>query len=247
VLDRPNPIGSRVEGPVLQPGFESFVGLHPLPARHGMTVGEIATYFQSAFYADCELEVFELAGWEREMFLDETDLPWAMPSPNMPTVDTAVVYPGQCLLEGTNLSEGRGTTRPFEIFGAPWIDEWRLTERLNRLSLPGAYFRPYQFQPTFQKFTGEICHGAFSHVTDRPTFQPVSTTIAILLEVWSQWPDQAEWRQPPYEYEDKKLPFDILAGNDWLRPAIEEGTPLKTVQQRMQGEVDQFQGARLYI
>ena len=247
VLDRPNPIGSQVEGPGLQPGFKSFVGLHPLPARHGMTVGEIATYFQSAFYADCELEVVELSGWDRAQYLDETDLPWVMTSPNMPTVDTAIVYPGQCLLEGTNLSEGRGTTRPFEVFGAPWIDEWELTERLNCLSLRGAHFRPYQFQPTFQKYAGQICHGAFIHVTDRRAFHPVAATIAILLEVWKLWPGHAEWRQPPYEYETELLPFDILAGNDWLRPAIETDRPFNDIQHRMASEADQFEVVRLYI
>jgi uncharacterized protein YbbC (DUF1343 family) len=238
VLDRPNPIGgARVEGPVLQAGFESFVGLHPLPARHGMTVGEVARYFQSHFYPKCGLSVVEMQGWDRTMYQDETDLPWAMPSPNMPTVDTAVVYPGQCLLEGTNLSEGRGTTRPFEVLGAPWIDAYRLTERLDRFALPGVVFRPYQFQPTFQKFSGEVCQGAFVHVVDRRAFRPVLTTVVVLLAVRELWPDCFAWRQPPYEYEEVKLPIDILAGNAWLRESIDALRPLIEIEERMGEEV----------
>lgn len=240
VLDRPNPIGDQREGPVLQPGFESFVGLHPLPARHGMTVGEVARYFQSHFYPRCDLSVVEMQGWDRTMYQDETDLPWAMPSPNMPTVDTAVVYPGQCLLEGTNLSEGRGTTRPFEVFGAPWVDGYRLTERLDRFGLPGVVFRPYQFQPTFQKYAGEVCQGAFIHVLDRRAFRPVLTTIAILLAVRELWLDRFTWRQPPYEYEVVKLPIDILAGNAWLRESIDALRPLDEIKVEMDSELDGF-------
>ncbi len=237
VLDRPNPIGGvQVEGPVLQPGFESFVGLHPLPTRHGMTVGEIASHLRGRYYPGCELEVVDLIDWDRRACQDETDVPWAMPSPNMPTVDTAVVYPGQCLLEGTNLSEGRGTTRPFETFGAPWIDGWRLTERLNALSLPGVWFRAVQFQPTFQKHAGQVCQGAFVHVIDRRSFSPVLTTAAVLQEVWRQCP-QAAWNPPPYEYETERLPIDILAGNEWLRVAIEDEVPLDSIRERMESEV----------
>jgi uncharacterized protein YbbC (DUF1343 family) len=241
VLDRPNPIGgTQVEGPVLQPGFESFVGMHPLPARHGMTVGEIARYLQASFYPKCELEVVPIQGWSRDAYQDETDLPWAMPSPNMPTVDTAVVYPGQCLLEGTNLSEGRGTTRPFEVFGAPWIDAWALTERLGRFKLPGVRFRPYQFQPTFQKFSGEVCQGAFIHVLDRREFKPVLTTVAVLQAVHELYQSQSRWKEPPYEYETVKRPIDVLAGNDWLRPAVEGLAPLAEIEERMRVEADAF-------
>jgi uncharacterized protein YbbC (DUF1343 family) len=241
VLDRPNPIGgAQVEGPVLQPGFESFVGLHPLPARHGLTVGEVARHFQSRFYPSCELDVVEVQGWDGTQYQDETDVPWAMPSPNMPTVDTAVVYPGQCLLEGTNLSEGRGTTRPFEVFGAPWVDAYALTERLDRVGLPGVVFRPYQFQPTFQKFAGEVCHGAFIHVVDRRAFRPVLTTVAILLAVRELWPDRFAWRQPPYEYEEVKLPIDILAGNAWLRESIDGLRPLIEIEERMEAEAQRI-------
>ncbi len=241
VLDRPNPIGgTQIEGPVLQSGFESFVGLHPLPARHGMTVGEIARHFQATHYPNCNLDVVPMLGWDRKSYQDETGLPWAMPSPNMPTVDTAVVYPGQCLLEGTNLSEGRGTTRPFEVFGAPWIDAHALTERLDRFKLPGARFRPYQFQPTFQKHAGEVCQGAFIHVLDRQSFKPVLTTVAILQAVHELYPSQSRWNDPPYEYETVKRPIDILAGNDWLRPAIEGLQPLGEIEERMGAEADRF-------
>jgi uncharacterized protein YbbC (DUF1343 family) len=245
VLDRPNPIGgTQVEGPVLQPGFESFVGLHPLPTRHGMTVGEIARYLQASFYPACDLSVVPVQGWDRGAYQDEGRLPWAVPSPNMPTVDTAVVYPGQCLLEGTNLSEGRGTTSPFEVFGAPWIDAWALTERLDRFKLPGVRFRPYQFQPTFQKFAGEVCEGAFIHVMDRHVFKPVLTTVAILQAVHELYPSQSRWKAPPYEYETVRMPIDILAGNDWLRPAIEGLAPLGEIEERMRGEVDRFSSTR---
>ena len=245
VLDRPNPIGGvQVEGPVMEPEFDSFVGLHPLPARHGMTVGEVARCLQSRFYAKCELSVVKMEGWRREQYQDETDLPWTAPSPNMPTVDTAAVYPGQCLLEGTNLSEGRGTTRPFETFGAPWIDAWRLTERLNALGLPGAQFRPVQFQPTFQKHAGQLCGGAFLHVTDRRAFRPVLTSVAILQEAFRLWPGEFRWNDPPYEYETVKLPVDVLAGNGWLRPAIEDGLPLSGIVERTRAEAAGFEPAR---
>jgi uncharacterized protein YbbC (DUF1343 family) len=241
VLDRPNPIGGDlVEGPVMQPGFESFVGLHPLPARHGMTMGEMATYLQREFYPRCALDVVRVQGWDRETCLDEAGFPWSPPSPNMPTVDTALVYPGQCLLEGTNLSEGRGTTRPFEVFGAPWIDAWRLTERLDRFKLPGVRFRPHQFQPTFQKHAGEVCQGAFLRVTDRRAYRPVLTTVAVLLAVRELWPGSFAWRQPPYEYEYRKLPFDVLAGNSWLREAVEAQAPLAQVEARMESEAAGF-------
>ncbi len=231
VLDRPNPIGGmQAEGPILDPSFASFVGLHPLPIRHGLTIGEIAMHSKKNHYPNCELEVVKLEGWNRNQYFDETGLPWVMPSPNMPTLDTAIVYPGQCLLEGTNLSEGRGTTRPFETFGAPFIDAWKLCDALNDQKLGGAYFRPIQFQPTFQKFAGEVCQGAFIHVTDRETFRPVITTVAILQTIKNLWPNQFAWRQPPYEYEDTLLPIDIIAGTDRLRHFIENSSPLTEIE-----------------
>jgi uncharacterized protein YbbC (DUF1343 family) len=245
VLDRPNPIaGVVVEGPVLEPGFESFVGLHPLPIRHGMTIGEAAVSFRSRFSPGCDLSVVELSSWESGAFFEATGREWVLPSPNMPSVGTAVVYPGQCLLEGTNLSEGRGTTRPFEVFGAPWVDAWRLTERLDRFKLPGVRFRPYVFQPTFQKHAGQVCGGAFLHVLDRGLYRPVLTTVAVLQALVGLWPERFSWSQPPYEYEKVRLPIDILAGNAWLRTAVEEGRPLSQVEERMEAECAAFEPHR---
>ena len=241
VLDRPNPIGgAQVEGTLLDPAFASFVGLYPLPTRHGMTVGEIGLSLRERFFPECQLDVIQIADWDRGAYLDETGLPWAMPSPNMPTVDTAVVYPGMCLLEGTQLSEGRGTTRPFELFGAPYIDGWALTERLNGIGLQGVVFRPGQFQPTFQKFRDEVCQGAFLHVTDRRSFKPVLTAVAVLQEVVRQRPADFKWLVPPYEYEHEKRPIDILAGNDWLAPAIESLEPLDRIEGRFADECAPF-------
>jgi uncharacterized protein YbbC (DUF1343 family) len=245
VLDRPNPIGGlQVEGTVLDPNFASFVGLHPLPTRHGLTAGEIAAYVKDSFYPAAQLEVVEITEWARGEYLDETTAPWAMPSPNMPTVDTAVVYPGGCLLEGTNVSEGRGTTHPFEIFGASWIDGWKLADSLNDLKLPGAFFRPIQYQPTFHKYAGEICEGCFVHVLDRRAFQPVLTYVAILQEIRRQGGVRLKWNDPPYEYEAVKLPIDILAGNEWLREDIDALKPLSEIHQRFLEECAAFEPTR---
>jgi uncharacterized protein YbbC (DUF1343 family) len=227
VLDRPNPLGgSFIEGPVLDPRYSSFVGNRPLPIRHGMTVGEIAWYLKSAYYPSLDLHVVAMEGWKRKMWLDETGLPWVMPSPNMPTLDTAVVYPGMCLLEGTMLSEGRGTTRPFEIFGAPFIEPDSLVKRLREFRLPGVIFRPLSFEPTFQKHNCRLCGGAHIHVTDRGCFKPFKTGVAVLKAVHDLYPRDFQWKKPPYEYENEKMPIDILAGTDRLRGGIEKGEDL---------------------
>lgn len=245
VLDRPNPIGgARAEGFVLNPEFSSFVGLHPMPQRHGMTLGEIAQMFFQTGFARPELEVLRVVGWDRADFLDRTGIPWVMPSPNMPCLETALVYPGACLIEGTLLSEGRGTTRPFEIVGAPYIDGWRLAETLNRIGLPGVVFRPYQFLPTFQKHHDKVCQGVFTHVTDRQAFRPVLTTAALLLEVAQAYPDDFGWLPPPYEYEVERMPIDILAGHSFLREAVEGRGNLKAVQERMDEECAAFEPLR---
>jgi uncharacterized protein YbbC (DUF1343 family) len=242
VLDRPNPIGGlQVEGPVLAPGFESFVGLYPLPTRHGMTLGEIALYLASSFFSGLSVDVQPVEAWSRSDYAEEAEAAWVMPSPNMPTIDTAVVYPGACLLEGTNLSEGRGTTRPFETFGAPFIDGWKLAKSLNEIRLPGVVFRPIQFEPTFQKHLGRLCEGCFVHVTDRRAFEPVLGYVAVLEEVRRQAADDFRWNDPPYEYETVKLPIDILAGNDWLRPAIDAGTHLNEIRERFLHESHEFE------
>ena len=230
VCDRPNPIGGvRVEGPMLEPGFESFVGQYPIPMRHGMTVGELAQLFNEHFRLGAALEVVQMEGWRREQYWDETGAPWVMPSPNIPTLDSAIVYPGTVLFEGTMLSEGRGTTRPFELVGAPWIDADAFAERMNRLGLAGVHFRPATFEPTFQKHAKTPCGGCQIHVTDRQAFAPVAVGAALLREFHGTAPKQFAWRQPPYEYEHDKLPIEILAGSSALREQVDSQAPLSEI------------------
>ncbi len=213
VLDRPNPIdGVTVEGPVLDPNYKSFVGLHPIPVRHGKTIGELARQFHDEAFPNCRLSILPMRNWARAMWFDQTGLPWVMPSPNMPTLETATVYPGLCLLEGTNISEGRGTTRPFEIFGAPFIDAETLCRELNGLRLPGVFFREIFFQPTFHKFAGQLCGGAQIHVIDRNQFRPFLTGVEIIKRIRKLYPERFQWKQPPYEYEWKRLPIEVLIG-----------------------------------
>ncbi len=224
VLDRPNPIGGRVtEGTVLEPEFSSFVGLAPIPMRHGLTIGEMARFVAAWGGVAVDLTVVWMEGWRRDLEFDRTGLPWVLPSPNMPTLDTARVYPGGCLLEGTTLSEGRGTTRPFEIFGAPYIDPLVLAERLASWSLPGCRVRPLHFEPTFHKYAGEVCGGVQVHVTDPARFESVVTYTAAITAIAQAWPAEFAWRQPPYEYETEKLPMDILAGGTRWREQVESG------------------------
>jgi uncharacterized protein YbbC (DUF1343 family) len=245
VCDRPNPIGGAgVEGPLLHAGFESFVGQFPIPLRHGMTIGELARLFNEAFGLGATLEVVAMEGWNRRLFWDQTNLPWVIPSPNMPTLDTAIVYPGQVLFEGTQLSEGRGTTRPFELAGAPWIDAGRLTRALNAYALPGVYFRPVYFEPTFHKFARVACGGCQVHVTDRETFRPVLATAAMLREFHAANPDRFAWRDPPYEYEHDKMPIDILAGSSALRQQVERGEDPRAIAASWDGEVAAFMQVR---
>src|SRR5438105_649605 len=213
VLDRPNPInGVSVEGPPIEKGYESLVGLHPIPIRHGKTIGELATQFRDETFPKCRLSILPMKNWERAMWFDQTGLPWVMPSPNMPTLDTAIVYPGMCLMEGTNISEGRGTTRPFEVFGAPFIDAEKLCRELNDLKLRGVFFRENYFQPAFQKFAGELCGGAQIHVLDREAYRSFQTGVEIIRCVRRLYPEKFAWKQPPYEYEHEKLPIQILLG-----------------------------------
>jgi uncharacterized protein YbbC (DUF1343 family) len=213
VCDRPNPInGVMTEGPVLDPVFRSFVGMHPLPVRHARTIGELAELFRAGAFRRCALDILPMENWQREMWWDDTGLPWVMPSPNMPTLDTATVYPGMCLLEATNISEGRGTTRPFELFGAPWIRGDHFAGALNELELPGVFFRETYFEPTFQKYVGELCQGAQLHVIRRDVFQPYRTGVAIIDHARKQYPEHFRWKKPPYEYEHHHLPIEILTG-----------------------------------
>ena len=230
VCDRPNPIGgTQVAGPTLETGFESFVGQFRMPMRHGMTVAELARLFNEHHGIGADLETVPMAGWSREMYWDATDIPWVMPSPNMPTLDTAIVYPGTVLFEGTKLSEGRGTTRPFELIGAPWLDGEALAERMNRVGLKGVYFRPVGFEPTFQKHARVPCGGCQIHVTARRDFAPVKAGVSLLRECFGSAPDRFEWRDPPYEYEHDKMPIDILAGSPELREQIEQQIPLDDI------------------
>jgi uncharacterized protein YbbC (DUF1343 family) len=224
VLDRPNPIGGvAVEGPRLAPGFESFCGLHDLAVRHGLTVGELAELFRVERKLDLELEVVPCEGWRRGRLFRDTGLPWVFPSPNMPTPETALVYPGMCLLEGTNISEARGTTRPFELFGAPWLDGQRLADDLAHEELPGVLFRPASFVPTWDKHTGVRCHGVELFVADATAFRPFRTGLACVVHARAQDPERFAWRTEPYEFVDGIPAFDLLCGSAREREAIEAG------------------------
>jgi len=241
VCDRPNPIGGvGVEGPVLVRGFESFVGQYPIPMRHGLTIGELANFFNTEFGIGADLEVIPMDGWRRDQYHDATGLPWVMPSPNMPTLDTAIVYPGTVLFEGTNVSEGRGTTRPFELVGAPWVTAERFADAMNRLELPGAFFRPAVFEPTFQKHARETCGGCQIHVLDRQAFRPVETGVALIAAFLASGPDAFRWREPPYEYEHVKPPIDILAGSSELREQIERAVPAREIARSWEPAVEAF-------
>jgi uncharacterized protein YbbC (DUF1343 family) len=245
VCDRPNPIGGvAVEGPMLERGFESFVGLYPIPMRHGLTIGELARLFNDAFGLGADLTVEPMSGWSRQAYWDDTDVPWVLPSPNMPTLDAAIVYPGQVLFEGTMLSEGRGTTRPFELCGAPWLDATALASRLNAYRLPGTVFRPVTFEPTFHKHAKTPCHGVQIHVTDRRTFESVLASTAVLHEMRQMDPAQFAWRPPPYEYEHRLLPIDILAGNATYREDIERGTDPRKMAESWRPAVEAFEKLR---
>jgi uncharacterized protein YbbC (DUF1343 family) len=231
VLDRPNPLGGvEIEGGDVEADAESFVSLGSIPVRHGLTIGELARMVVAglpwggprfAQPLDCDLEVVPMAGWRRRDAFEATGLPWILPSPNMPTVDTAFVYPGLCLIEGTNVSEGRGTTRPFEIIGAPFIDGHTLANRLAGYDLPGVRFRPLSFRPTFQKHAGKSCGGIQLHVTDRTTFRPYRTGVALLRELWSVGGDAFAWRTEPYEFVSHRPAIDLLTGGAEVRLSIE--------------------------
>jgi uncharacterized protein YbbC (DUF1343 family) len=224
VCDRPNPInGVDIEGAALDPAYASFVGQFPIPMRHGLTIGEAARLFNDHFGLNAAVDVVLMEGWQRGMWFDDTGLPWVLPSPNIPTLDTAIVYPGAVLFEGTLLSEGRGTTRPFELIGAPWIDGERFADAMHGRGLAGAVFRPVFFEPTFHKHAKTPCGGCQIHVTDRGAFRPVRAAVEMLAEFQREAPSQPLWRDPPYEYETVKPPIDILSGSDRLRLGIDDG------------------------
>ncbi|HJX14988.1 MAG TPA: DUF1343 domain-containing protein, partial [Candidatus Deferrimicrobiaceae bacterium] len=224
VLDRPNPIGGTVvEGPALRPGFESFCGVHDVAVRHGLTVGELSGLYREERGLELALTVIPCRGWRRGMVQRDTGLPWVFPSPNMPTPETAFVYPGMCLLEGTNVSEGRGTTRPFELFGAPWFDGSRLAEALSAERLPGVRFRPASFVPTWDKHAGVRCHGVEVVVVDREAFRPFRTGVACVAAARAQDPGRFRWRTEPYEFVEHVPAFDLLCGSARERETIEAG------------------------
>lgn len=245
VLDRPNPIGgAAVEGGGLDEGLENFCGLYPVPQRHGMTLGELARLYNETFGIGCELDVASCEGWSRSAYYDQCGLPWVMPSPNMPTPDTALVYPGMCLLEGANLSEGRGTTRPFELFGAPFIDGPRLAEELRRHDLPGVVFRPCVIEPAFHKFRGQRCGALQLHVSDRDAFEPYRTGLAVLVAVRKLWPESFAWRTEPYEFRADVPAIDLLTGRAAVRQAIDGGAALEDVVRAASGGTELYDAGR---
>jgi uncharacterized protein YbbC (DUF1343 family) len=241
VCDRPNPIGGAgVEGPMLDARFASFVGQFPIPMRHGMTIGELASLVNDHFGLGAKLEVVRMAGWSRAMYADDTGLPWVLPSPNLPTVDSTVVYPGTVLIEGTNVSEGRGTTRPFELVGAPWVEPEAFAAALNARGLPGVRCRPVVFEPTFQKHARVACGGCQVHVLDRRVFRPVETGIVLIEAFRRAGPESFAWRPPPYEYEPAKMPVDILYGSSGLRDGLAAGVDPRDLARSWESEVEPF-------
>ena len=245
VLDRPNPIGGvAVEGGGLDEGLENFCGLYPVPQRHGMTLGELARMYNETFGIGCDLDVVACEGWSRNTWYDQCGLPWVMPSPNMPTPETALVYPGMCLLEGTNLSEGRGTTRPFELFGAPFIDGDTLARELRLQDLPGVRFRPCVIEPAFHKFNGERCGALQLHVSDRRAFEPYRTGLAVLGAVRKLWPESFAWRTEPYEFRADVPAIDLLTGRPAVRQAIDAGATLDEVVRLACGGTEGYDAGR---
>jgi uncharacterized protein YbbC (DUF1343 family) len=223
VLDRPNPIsGSAVEGNCLSMDCASFVGRFPFPMRHGMTIGELARLFNFAYGIGCDLTVIPMGGWRREMYFKDTGLPWVAPSPNLPTPTSAIVYPGQVIWEGTNVSEGRGTTQPFEFFGAPFIDPEAIRDYTAKKDIPGATLRTVGFEPTSNKWQGHLCRGFQIHVTDTDHFEPYRTSLLLLQAVIASHKEAFEWKKPPYEYEFDRLPIDLIIGDKSLRERLEK-------------------------
>lgn len=245
VLDRPNPVGGDlIEGNILQDDCRSFVGLYPLPMRHGLTFGELALYLNSEFGIGADLEVVSMEGWQRSMLFGDTGLPWVFPSPNMPSGLTALVYPGQVLWEGTNISEGRGTTLPFELFGAPFIEHERLLAALQDVELPGCLLRPLVFEPTSNKWAGQPCRGFHLHVTDPQSFLPYRTSLALLQAIAVLYPDMFALKQPPYEYEFTRRPLDLILGDSNLYNMLAQGESLLALERAWQPGLEHFARVR---
>lgn len=245
VLDRPNPIGGdTIEGNILEDGYRSFVGLYPLPMRHGLTFAELALLFNDHFGIGADLHVVKMKGWQGDMHYQDTTLPWVFPSPNMPSYAASLVYPGQVIWEGTNISEGRGTSLPFELFGAPFLNCEDILDHLASVPLPGAFLRPLQFEPTFHKWQGQVCNGFQLHVTDRAVFRPYRTTLALLQAIMTLYPELFAYKQPPYEYEYDILPMDLILGSQTLRLALEDGAALLDLEQGWQEGLLEFDQLR---
>lgn len=241
VLDRPNPInGIEVEGNCLAADCASFVGRYPIPMRHGLTIGELAKFFNDYFAIGCELEVVTMNGWQRDMLFDGTGLPWVAPSPNLPTPASTLVYPGQVILEGTNLSEGRGTTQPFELFGSPYLDPAKVMSTLENAKISGAILRPAVFEPTSNKWQATPCRGFQIHVTDPVQFRPYATTLHLLRAVMSNHAEQFEWKSPPYEYEFERWPIDLIIGDCSIRERLENLDPIEEIEADWQEELNRF-------
>ncbi len=244
ILDRPNPIGGvEVEGNVLKKACSSFVGRYPIPMRHGLTMGELSMMFNTMGDIGCDLKVIPMKGWRRKMIYSQTGLPWVAPSPNLPTPASAMVYPGQVIFEGTNISEGRGTTQPFEFFGAPFLDQEKLM-RDTEGRLPGALLRPVCFQPMFGKWQNQVCRGFQIHVVDHEQFMPYRTSLILLQSLVVNHGSRFEWKSPPYEYEFKRLPIDLILGSSRLRRRIMGKTPVEVIEKSWENELDDFKAYR---
>jgi len=242
ILDRPNPIGGHlVEGNLLRPDCASFVGRCAIPMRHGLTIGELALFCNRELAINADLEVVRMDGWQRHMFFPATGYPWVFPSPNMPSFTAALVYPGQVIWEGTNISEARGTTLPFELFGAPFLQHGELLASLLSVALPGCRLRPLRFEPTSGKWMGQGCNGFQVHVTDPERFRPYRTSLALLQAIQCLYPDQFAYKQPPYEYEFERLPMDLIIGDRRVREALENGVPIEELEHSWQAELADYQ------
>jgi uncharacterized protein YbbC (DUF1343 family) len=250
VLDRPNPIsGQQMEGNVLRPEYRSFVGRYPIPMRHGLTMGELGRYFNVECGVQCDLEVIPMRGWRRGVYFPDTGLPWVFPSPNMPTWETALLYPGMVLFEATNVSEGRGTTMPFQIFGAPFIDQQKLLKHPECMGLEGVVLRSICYEPTFDKWAGQTCYGFQIHVTNRNTLRPFKLGFALLQALHQTHKNDFQWLPPPYEYERNKEPIDILFGDGSLRQRLENGEDLRKLEVSWAGELEAYKerAARCFL
>ncbi len=245
VLDRPNPVGGlAVEGNILQADCCSFVGLYSLPMRHGLTIGELALLINQEYKIGADLSVIPMRGWRRSLLFRETGFPWVFPSPNMPTPETALVYPGQVIWEGTNISEGRGTTLPFELMGAPFWEHGQIEKIVSQTELPGCFMRPLVFEPTSGKWAGQACTGFHLLVTDVRAFLPYRTSLAVLQAVIQLYPHEFCYKEPPYEYEFERLPMDLILGDRKVRQALEAGQSIVEIESGWQGGLQEFQTVR---